>query len=48
MTEMPGGSGIKRSRPKLDCSLTEEEDDDDDDDGVCVKKCVLSFIMVLQ
>lgn len=33
MIEMPGGSGIKRPRSKLDYSLTDEEEDDND---VCV------------
>ena len=31
MIKIPRGCGIKRPKPKLDCSLTEEEDDD-----VCV------------
>jgi hypothetical protein len=44
MIETPGGSRIKRPRPKLDCSLTEEEDDDD---GMCVYTRVLGFVMVL-
>ena len=26
MIEMPGGSGIKKQGPKLDCSFTEEEE----------------------
>lgn len=39
MIEMPGGSGIKRPWPKLDCSLTDEEEDADNDVCVCVFGC---------
>jgi hypothetical protein len=34
MIKMPGGSGIKRPMPKLDCSLTDKEEDDNND--VCL------------
>jgi len=39
MTEVTGGGGIKRPRPKLDCSLTEEEEDDDNGVFVCPEFC---------